>query len=695
MGYSMRYSRYLLAPLFLNTPLSALYAQNNQEAAQVAAPSQDSAPESSTDTIIVTAQKGGAYTKIDRTAFDIQIGPDAASLKTLDVLKRLPGVSVSPTDKVTMHGGANVGYLIDGQWVMDSVAMAMPASKIAKVELITNPPAEYASSGLVLINIILVKDASLGFSGSTTVKANTRKRRSAALDLSYGTEKWDFSGNFNYAKVVSKTVSDRITQYFAPSSNAGTTEKVYYEQTNNVPNFDAMGKITRRFDNGGKLDFTFQKVWNDYRPQQNGYIEINGPAGVFKNPYNRSTNEKNGYIWTALNYKLEKENDITITANVSVSSGGNDQTSQAVEGSQRYSETYNNHYTSISESVEVQKWLSENRLLTIGTSATQNPNHQEYLQTGYIAPDADYLVNMRQYRGQYAAYATYQTKLAGFGIKPGLRFEYMHQKGWENDQRVDRRRTERFILPSLHIDRKFGKNHTLGASITFRTEEIDPWFYKTSIIYMDAHTAFRGNPQLHYPTIRQAELNYNFTRGSLSHSSSFYYRDTKNEMNQIITLEGGSIPIIKPINSGSSKVFGLTQSYKADLFKGFELRLDVDISRKEITSPIEGAMQTIRFNGYDGKLVVEYAMSKKDKFSANASFYSARPSSYGTYMHEQWFNEMSYSHQFPHEITLKILTKNLGFPDSYATSYYGEGFSMYDWTNPYRPKVEVSLTKEF
>ena len=65
-------------------------AQDAGQAAQTEEGAQD------VSEITITARRGGSTVKIDRTVYDIVTRKDAASLSTVEVLKRLPGVFVDP-----------------------------------------------------------------------------------------------------------------------------------------------------------------------------------------------------------------------------------------------------------------------------------------------------------------------------------------------------------------------------------------------------------------------------------------------------------------------------------------------------------------------------------------------------------------------------------------------------------------------
>lgn len=98
--------------------------------------------------------------RIDRTV----INPDAlitnAGSSTLEVLEKSPGIQVDINGNISLSGKQGVMvYIDDKPTYLTSVDLAnylrsLPSSKLATIEIMTNPPAKYDAAGNAgIINI--------------------------------------------------------------------------------------------------------------------------------------------------------------------------------------------------------------------------------------------------------------------------------------------------------------------------------------------------------------------------------------------------------------------------------------------------------------------------------------------------------------------------------------------------------------
>jgi len=102
--------------------------------------------------------------EVDRIGYDVQADPEAKAQSVLDMMRKVPMLSVDANDNIQLKGNSNYKILINGK---ESALMAknpsdvlksMPATNIEKIEVITTPPAKYDAEGLAgIINIITKK----------------------------------------------------------------------------------------------------------------------------------------------------------------------------------------------------------------------------------------------------------------------------------------------------------------------------------------------------------------------------------------------------------------------------------------------------------------------------------------------------------------------------------------------------------
>src|SRR5262249_53961404 len=135
------------------------------------------AAQNQSDEIVVRADRGDQV-RIDRRIYSIHADPVAQSTNMFDVLGRIPSVSVAPDNSVSLLGAGNVSIQINNQPVpsqsLEQVLRSLQGSDVERIEVITNPSAQYsagASGGI--INIITKQRRNDGFTGSASATGDS------------------------------------------------------------------------------------------------------------------------------------------------------------------------------------------------------------------------------------------------------------------------------------------------------------------------------------------------------------------------------------------------------------------------------------------------------------------------------------------------------------------------------------------
>ncbi|MBO9657230.1 MAG: outer membrane beta-barrel protein [Chitinophagaceae bacterium] len=159
------------------------------------------------------------------------------SANALDVLRKVPGISVGGDGAILVEGRNTPGIFIDGKPIpmsgdeLQNYLSTLNPDMIASIEMITNPPARYDGEFKAIIDIKLKKDQNLGLKGSITsmVQRNQYTYGEQNLLLSYKTNKIAFTFRGSYAggtKIyryrARQILSDQTilsTRTYTPNSN--------------------------------------------------------------------------------------------------------------------------------------------------------------------------------------------------------------------------------------------------------------------------------------------------------------------------------------------------------------------------------------------------------------------------------------------------------------------------------------------
>jgi ferric enterobactin receptor len=129
----------------------------------------------------IIGDKPVVESKIDKIVYNVSNDITSQGGAAIDVLKKVPQVTVDIDGNVELQGNANIRFLINGKpssvfgnSLSDALA-SIPASQIKSVEAITNPGAKYDSQGTGgIINIILFDNKMEGVNGNINLSAGTR-----------------------------------------------------------------------------------------------------------------------------------------------------------------------------------------------------------------------------------------------------------------------------------------------------------------------------------------------------------------------------------------------------------------------------------------------------------------------------------------------------------------------------------------
>jgi outer membrane receptor protein involved in Fe transport len=165
--------------------------------------------------VVVTSRAAVVENKVDRVVYNVANDVTSQGGVAIDVLKKVPQVTVDVDGNVELQGNSNIRFLINGKPssifgnnLSDALA-AIPASQIKSIEAVTSPGAKYDAQGTGgIINIILKDNKLEGINGSVNLSGGTRLQNGAVnLNVrhnNFGVNLF-FSGNAQLRSVTPST----------------------------------------------------------------------------------------------------------------------------------------------------------------------------------------------------------------------------------------------------------------------------------------------------------------------------------------------------------------------------------------------------------------------------------------------------------------------------------------------------------
>ena len=223
--------------------------------------------------VTVTAQKPIVTAEIDRLSYDMQADEDSKSKNVLEMLRKVPLVSVDGQDNIKVRGSSNFKIYKNGHpdpslsnSNTSEVLKAIPASMIKKIEVITEPGAKYDAEGVgAILNIVMVDNSSVkGVAGSVSAGIDHLANPKAGLYLTTQIGNVVASVNYGYTHTSTKHLPSQTTnetQFTSLGQRTMQTYSVYGKSNVHYGNIDASWEI----DTLNLMTLSFGGYYYNYR----------------------------------------------------------------------------------------------------------------------------------------------------------------------------------------------------------------------------------------------------------------------------------------------------------------------------------------------------------------------------------------------------------------------------------------------
>src|SRR4051794_27771359 len=103
-----------------------------------------------TSVIEIVGTRPDQAQKIDRRTYQVKQNPHSAQKDAVQLLRGLPAVTITPDDGIMLLGSSSVKIFVDGrpyQGDPTQYLRTLHGSDIERIEIITNPSAQYSAEG--------------------------------------------------------------------------------------------------------------------------------------------------------------------------------------------------------------------------------------------------------------------------------------------------------------------------------------------------------------------------------------------------------------------------------------------------------------------------------------------------------------------------------------------------------------------
>jgi outer membrane receptor protein involved in Fe transport len=567
--------------------------------------------------VSITAIKPLMKQEVDRISYDVAADPESKALDALDMIRKVPLLSVDANDNIKLKGSGNYKILINGKESAlvaknpSDVLKSMPATNIVKIEVITTPPAKYDAEGLAgIINIITKKNADQGYNATINtrynsvfgpglnINGNAKQGKFGVTMYAGGSQTGEFSG-----------ASGNLQRIFG-----GQSTNQYGVNTNKFRNRYGNVELSYEIDSLNLLTGSFE-IFHGHGDQTGDMLSnTTNYDGSLAQRYLQTSSGYNTFegMDASLNYQIgfKRSKDQLLTLSYKYSYSPNTQYNDNAytqrmndpESAQPDFRQYNNagskeHTIQVDYAEPIDKKIT----LEAGTKAILRNNYSNFNRSdrdsasSEYVPNPAYTDNFKYLQDVYSVYNSYQFKMDKWTAKAGLRLEHTTVDADFTSAQTKVNQDYNNLIPSISIQRSF-KTSSLNLGFTQRIQR--PGIYQLNPFVDNSNPKFisTGNPNLKPELNNTFEFTYsNFSKNSFTAGLSYQF--SNNSIQNVSSLK------IDSTNNGTKDTVTTTTFQNLGSNRTLGLNVNANIAfTKKLTLSLNGLVSKVWLRGtYNGQ----------------------------------------------------------------------------------------------
>lgn len=528
------------------------------------------ASDATLEEVTVTAKKALIASDGANLKYNVQDDPASQSNTVLEMLRKVPMVTVDGEDNIRVNGSTDFRIYLNGKpnpmfsSNPQQVLRAMPASSITRIEVLTEPGAKYDAEGLGgILNIVIESgnvQATDGYSGSVTASASTR----------------DLSGNLYLRGKLHNVTADAQATY----SNSRMWNRKGFTSTESIyHNNDTYHKQRTDYEmpDGHPYDYAQGNFNMSWEPNADNLItaslnlmRVNG--GQSLNGFSYMDSADGTRVWSMHTNMDANMNMRSLTANLDYQHSFHraDHTLSAslqyFRHRQRFeilrknydyvgmpaednvsNDDVDNHNNEYTLQLDYRNSLNEHHTVEAGAKGVLTDNNNESTRlagstTSDMTNDEDDYVKMRQYRDIGAVYGAYTLSYSPLNVTAGLRYEYTHLGiDFRSGDREDFGSHLSDLVPNASVSYNLTPFSTLRLAYNMRIsrpsiEQLNPFQLE-----MTQNNIRTGNPNLSSQRSNNVSLGISGFGSTLSWNARAEYQHVGNLIGSYTHVEGQTI----------------------------------------------------------------------------------------------------------------------------------------------------------
>ena len=480
----------------------------------------------------VTAAKPLIKMEADKIAYDVENDADSKANTVLEMLRKVPMVTVDGQDNITVNGSSSFKVYVDGKpnQMLSSnpskIFKAMPASAVKSIEVITNPGAKYDAEGTGgVLNLITARTSNGssaipdGANGSIQAGIDTRGTSQGGLYLNAKKGKLTVGTNLFLGYQVMSDMDNVNKQYLKDSDLSLITSADIGNQTapylfgdiNASYEKDSLNLITASL---GLERWTYSQDASGETVANMAGAELyrysgtqhasGGSKGLNASIDWQHSSARDKERMLTLSYRFSNSPELEFSETRYDQATGIVMPDRKVDGvSNSQEHTFQGDFTTP---------IAAGQSLSSGVKYIFRNNYSDdayYLDkgAGYVLESED--DGYHHYNHIAAAYSEYAGAFGQFSLKAGLRYErtwlkVTYDNGTGYDGHYDN------LVPNFSMQYNLGQTSNLGMTYNLRISRPGIGYLNPFIKRSNATEISYGNPDVQPEKTHNFALKYNF-----------------------------------------------------------------------------------------------------------------------------------------------------------------------------------------
>ena len=258
----MKYQKIVLLSLLLAARVGIATAQTQKDSTSV---SNDSITwNKELEGVVIKAQKQHIKQEIDRIAYDVQSDEESKTQTVIDMLRKVPMVTVDGQDNILVKGNSSLQVYKNGHLDPSltknakEVLKAMPATMVKRIEVITDPGAREDAEGVdAILNIVMVNGSKMqGITGVVSASYTSLSHPNFYTSLTGQMGKLLLSVDYGFSKMTDKDSYNRTEvdrtylntgNRMLSNSESSNPGDIHYTNLNASYDIDSLNLISASF----------------------------------------------------------------------------------------------------------------------------------------------------------------------------------------------------------------------------------------------------------------------------------------------------------------------------------------------------------------------------------------------------------------------------------------------------------------